>query len=88
MWLYIIFIFLQIMLMKEGGTFTEPIAHAFIYVSFYMYQKGTSTARSRIGGKVYEKRHDVVLVYIVYELSISMRSLRCVYLIVLFCFFD
>ena len=27
------------MLMKEGGAFTEPIAHTFIYVSFYRYIK-------------------------------------------------
>ncbi|KAM7464163.1 hypothetical protein LguiA_032284 [Lonicera macranthoides] len=50
---FFFFFFFSIMLMKEGGALIEPISHAFIYVSLYKSQKGTSIARFKMGRKAY-----------------------------------
>ncbi|KAM7513611.1 hypothetical protein LguiA_003194 [Lonicera macranthoides] len=57
-----IYILLQIT-DEESDAFTELIAHTVIYVSLYRYQEGMSTARSRMGEKVYRKRYYVIFVH-------------------------
>lgn len=59
---YYIYI-LQIVLMKEGGTFTERITHTFIYV---FHQEGRSPLGLGGGMMFYGKRHYVVFVYYIF----------------------